>query len=258
MTKLLPFVPLILLACNEAPLPSETISQMEQALCENGDGVPSALAALAVATASELGRWQPTEDFRISRGQLALTAGGKRRCDAGYCWNIEAILDLQEAPSGQVVLGGMSFDAKRFRHSLLKNFEEQQRCEATHGRRDCPAERHVLSLDSVSPGACDTLYTFRATAIDGSPLKAPEQLANRLIYAGYPENEYLSFSSTETSVSIDPTYWLNPVDDMSSGACSAACMQVSRNNLAGSCCSCNGVNGTFERSSWSASTFVCR
>ena len=260
MTRLLPVIPLILLACTEAPVSSETISQMEQGLCENGDGVPSALAALAVATATELGRWEPTQDFHVKQHQLRLTPTGKRRCAGGDCWNTEAILGLQDAPPGQLALGGMSFDPERFRSSLATNFDEQKRCETGRARNDgedCRAERHALTLESVAPGACDTVYTFHATAPGGAPLEQPELLANRLIYAGYPENEYLSFSSTGTSVSIDPTLGLNPVDDASSGTCSAMCVKVSRTSLVGSCCSCNGEPGNYERSSWSATTFVC-
>ena len=120
------------------------------------------------------------------------------------------------------------------------------------------AERHELELDSVSPGACDTVYTFRATTPRGTPLREPERLASKLVFAGYPENEYLSFTSTTTTVSIDPTYWLNPTDDTSSGACSAACLRVSRTSLVGQCCSCNGATKKFARSAWNAATYLCQ
>ena len=257
MTKLVPILTLTFLACTEAPKTSEAITQMEQALCENGDGVPSAMAALAVATATELGRWEPTQDFQVHAGRLRLVAA-KRRNDADHRWNTEAILALQDAPPGEVAFGGMSFDGESFRRALTMNFEEQRRCEArSTGRDRCRAERHELALESVSPGACDTVYTFHATAPSGAPLEEPERLANKLIYVGYPENEYLSFTSTAASVSIDPTYGLNPGGDTSSGACSAACTQISRASLSGACCSCNGASGNFERSSWSAATFIC-
>ena len=264
MTSLFPLLTLTFLACTDAPVSSESVEkfeQMEQALCDNVDGVPSAMAGLAVATATELGRWEPTSDFEVKRGELRLTAAGKRRCDDGECWNTRAILDLQDAPPGEIALGGESFDAASFRRTLARNFDEQRRCEAGGGRgrdRDsCHAERHELTLESVSPGACDTVYTFQATTPRGTLLKKPEQLANRLIYVGYPENEYLSFTSTATSVSIDPTYWLNPTDDTSSGACSAACIKISRTSVAGACCSCNGAVGEFARSTWSPTTYTC-
>jgi len=260
MTSLFPLFTMTFLACTEAPQSSESIEQMEQALCENVDGVPSAMAGLAVATATELGRWEPTVDFEVKRGELRLTAAGKRRCDDGECWNTRAILDLQDAPRRDVTLGGKSFDSMSFRRSLARNFNEQQRCEDGHAGRDrerCGAERHELTLDSVSPGACDTVYTFQATTPRGAPLREPERLANKLVYVGYPENEYLSFTSTETTVSIDPTYWLNPTSETSSGACAAACLRISSTNISGQCCSCNGAVGQFERSSWSATTYIC-
>ena len=105
MTSLFPLFTLTFLACTDAPMPSDTIEQMEQALCDNVDGVPSAMAGRAVATATELGRWEPTSDFEVKRGELRLTAAGKRRCDDGECWNTRSILELQDAPPGAVAEG---------------------------------------------------------------------------------------------------------------------------------------------------------
>jgi hypothetical protein len=261
MTKFYPVVLLTLFACTEGPLQSEELAQMEQTLCANGDGVPSAMAALAVATATELGRWQPAQDFLMRRGQLALTSAGKQRCEDGRCWNTQAILELQNAPSGVVTLGGMSFDGEAFRAELESNHREQLSCESRRderGRETCQAERHELTLDSIAPGSCDTIFTFHATTPNGEALDRPELLANKLIYVGYPENEYLSFTSTGKTVSIDPTYGLNPSDDTSSGSCTAACTKVSATNIAGSCCSCNGEIRTYVRSAFSTTTYLCK
>jgi hypothetical protein len=260
MTKFYSIITLALFACTEAPVSSESIGQMEQALCANGDGVPAAMAALAVATATELGRWQPAKDFILNDGQLALTAVGKRVCADGRCWNTQAILDLQGVPSGEMTLGGMDFDGKVFRSELESNFRQQLRCESdvtSRGKDTCDAERHELKLDSVSSGACDTVFTFHATAPNGAPLVNPERLANKLIYAGYPENEYLSFTSTGKTVSIDPTYGLNPTDGTGAGSCTAACSKVSSTNIAGDCCSCNGVTHTYVRSAFSTTLYLC-
>jgi hypothetical protein len=260
MTKFYPVVLLTLFACTEGPLQSEEIAQMEQTLCANVDGVPSAMAALAVATATELGRWQPTEDFRVRRGLLELTPAGKRRCDDGRCWNTQAILELQRAPSGLVTLGDTSFNGEAFRGELEANYREQLSCESrrdSRGRETCQAERHQLTLDSVASGSCDTVFTFHATTPQGEALDRPAQLANKLIYAGYPENEYLSFTSTGKSVSIDPTFGLNPTDDTTSGSCSAACTKVSATNIAGSCCSCGGEIRSYVRSAFSTTTYLC-
>lgn len=260
MSRVYPLITLALIACTEAPLPSQSIARMKQASCANGDGVPSAMAALAVATATELGRWEPTVDFHVRQGLLTLTPAAQRRCADGRCWNTQALFDLQHAPAGEITIGGTSFDGASFRHALETNYEQQLRCDAQRehpGSARCGTERHALTLDSVSPGACDTVFTFDATTPSGAPLKEPERLASKLIFAGYPENEYLGFTSTPTSVSIDPTYGLNPSGDDSTGSCSAACTKISASDVSGQCCSCNGVFSSYVRSSFSAMAYVC-
>jgi hypothetical protein len=246
------------LACTEAPVSSSDIGQIEQGLCGNVDGVPSTMAALAVATASELRRWQSTTDFELRGGFLALTRAGKLRCADGRCPNTEAVLDLQRAPFGEVVIGDAMLDAEALRGELASNFAEQQRCgvgDGPFGR--CTSERHELTLASSESGACDTVFTFDATRPNGKPLREPERLATQLIYAGYPENEYLSFTSTSSTVSIDPTYGLNESDGTSSGACTAACVKISADDISGQCCSCSGVTRSYHRSTFNASTYLC-
>jgi hypothetical protein len=246
------------LACTEAPVSSSEIGQIEQGLCANVDGVPSAMAALAVSTASELKRWQSTTDFEVRDGFLALTRAGKRRCADGRCRNTEAVLDLQRAPNGEVIIGDSVLDAEALKAELATNFAEQQRCDAGDDRLGrCTAERHELTLLSSQTGACDTVFTFDATRPNGKPLREPQRLATQLIYAGYPENEYLSFTSTSSTVSIDPTYGLNDSGGTSSGACSAACVKISVDDISGQCCSCAGVTRTYDRSTFNANTYLC-
>jgi hypothetical protein len=246
------------LACTEAPVSSMDIGQLEQGVCANVDGVPSAMAALAVATASELKRWQSTTDFAVQDGFLALSRAGKRRCEDGRCRNTEAILDLQRAPYGEVVIGDSILDSGALRTELAENFAEQQRCEAGGSRFGrCSAEPHELTLASSESGACDTVFTFDATRPSGKPLREPGRLATQLIYAGYPENEYLSFTSTSSTVSIDPTYGLNDSGGTSTGSCSAACVKISMEDISGQCCSCSGVTRSYTRSTFNASTYLC-
>jgi hypothetical protein len=246
--------------CTEASLTTDEIGQNAQALCANGDGVNSAMAALAVATAKELERWESTRDFHVDKkGRLALTRTGKAQCSDGKCWNTQALLDLQKAPDGTVELGGEAFNAETFRSQLSAGQKKQEACEARAGtgKSGCAAEEHKLAFQSQQAGACDTLFTFAATTPEGGPLKRPAQLKNKLIYVGYPENEYLSFTSTGSTVSIDPTYGLNDDGSTSTGSCSAACVKISSTNVAGQCCSCNGTLGEYVRSGWSAVTFLC-
>ena len=78
------------------------IASVEQALTScGGDDSDSIAAALAVATANELQRWDALSDFAIVGGQLALSPSGEIRCegwrneDPGGCENIRALLAMQ-------------------------------------------------------------------------------------------------------------------------------------------------------------------
>ena len=242
---------------------SSVLGQAGEALCANGDGVNSAMAALAVAAAKELGRWNPTTDFAPGTGapwHTTLTATGKARCADKKCWQTQAILDLQKAPPNSVKFGNVVLNSNNLISTLTARWNEQKNCELRGGTGDtnCTAEQHQLTFKSSAPGACDTVFTFDAKSTTGGTLKNANQLKNKLMFVGYPSNPYLAFSSTGTTVSVDPTYGLNPDGTTSSGTCSAACTKVSATSVAGACCSCNGVSGKYAVSTWSAATFTCK
>jgi hypothetical protein len=249
--------------CNEAPMTEEDIGQNMDALCSNGDGVNSAMAALAVSAAKELGRWNPTVDFAPGTSApwyTTLTAAGKARCADGKCWNTQAILDLQKAAPNKVKFGNVVFNANNFVSQLTSNWNAQKNCELRGGTGDanCSAEQHKLAFKSSAVGSCDTVFTYAATNLSGGTLTAPKQLKNKLLFAGGTSNPYLSFSSTGTTVSIDPTYGLADMSTTSTGSCSAACIQISSASLTGACCSCNGVSKKFVKASFNASTYLCQ
>src|SRR3954470_15906992 len=124
------------------------------AQCANGDGVPSAMAALAAATARELGRWNPTVDFAAgtaaSNWYTTLTATGKARCAGGNCWNTQAILDLQKAAPNSVKLNGVVLNSNNLVSQLTSNWNGQKNCELRGGPGDanCSAEQHKLVFNS--------------------------------------------------------------------------------------------------------------
>jgi hypothetical protein len=238
----------------------DELGQVEQATCDNGDGVNSAMAALAVATAKELKRWQPSKDFYLESGsRLALTSTGKARCSGGNCWNTQAVLDLQKAAFNTVKFGSTLFNADNFRNRLIAEFNEQKDCESRAGAgSNCPVEDHLLTFKSAAPGACDTLFTFTATTPSGGALTSPTLLKNKLIYVGYPENGYLAFSAAGTTATIDPTYGLNDTGTTAAGSCTAACTKMSSTDIVGQCCSCNSATKTFAKSAWSTTTYICQ
>ena len=263
-------------ACTEAPMTSEEMSEDEQlmsedielgqsgeALCANGDGVNSAMAALAVAAAKELGRWNPTVDFAPGTAApwyTTLTATGKARCSDGKCWNTQAILDLQKSPPNSVKFGSIVLNANNLVSTLTARWNEQKNCELRGGTGDtnCTAEAHKLAFTKAAPGACDTIFTFNATNTSGGALVNPAQLKNKLMFVGYPSNPYLAFSSTGTTVSVDPTYGLNPDGSTSTGSSTAACTKVSATSIVGAACTCNAVSGKFAVSTWSPVTYTCK
>jgi hypothetical protein len=249
--------------CTEAPMTEEDIGQNQEALCANGDGVNSAMAALAVAAAKELGRWHPTVDFAPGRAApwfTTLTATGKARCADGRCWNTQAVLDLQKAPPNSVKFGNVVFNANNFVSTLTARWNEQKNCELRGGTGDsnCTAEQHKLTFKSSQPGACDTIFTFDAKTPTGGNLVNPQQLKNKLMFVGYPSNPFLAFSSTGTTVSIDPTYGLNPDATTTTGTCAAACTKISATSIAGQCCSCAGASKKFVKATFNANTFLCQ
>jgi hypothetical protein len=249
--------------CNEAPMSSEEIGQNEEALCANGDGVNSAMAALAVAAAKELGRWNPTVDFLPKNSApwiTELTATGRARCADGKCWNTQAILDLQKAGTAKVMLSGVQLNANNLVSTLTARWNEQKNCELRGGTgaTNCTAEQHKLTFKSQQAGSCDTIFTFDAKTPTGGTLTAPAQLKNKLIFVGGTSNPFLAFSSTGTTVSIDPTYGLNEGGTTTTGSCTAACTKLSATSIAGACCSCAGVTRQFVKSAWSATTFLCQ
>jgi hypothetical protein len=244
------------------------VGQLEQNLvsCTNSEGTSSTMAAVAVAAAMELKRWQPTKDFAIGRVDnaeaLVLSATGKARCPGGVCMNTQALLDLQKtAANGKVIFpGNVKLDVVALRSRMVAKFRDQLACEmqpSNGGTTNCPVEEHVLTFQKAEKGGCDTNFFFKASGTSGKPLKYPAQLKNKLLWADRT-NPYIGFQTAGDVVSIDPTYGLNEAGTTTTGACTAACTKISASNSAGACCSCNGATKKFAKSAWSTTTYICQ
>jgi hypothetical protein len=242
--------------------------------CSNPDGTNSAMAALAVAVAQDLGRWQAVKDFFVSGGYLVLSSGsdvdgnkGKTRCSDGKCARVQAILDWQyEAARNKVYLQGSGstrtlLDPAALRSRLTAKYNEQVIYDgrARDGAFDqAPKEQHKLSFVSAAKGGCDTNFTFKATKTTGAPLQFPNQLKYKLAFADIV-NPYIGFQNLGNgNVSIDPTWGLNEDGTSSSGSCSAQCTKISLANVLDQCCSCGGVTKKLKRAPWSAVTYFCQ
>jgi hypothetical protein len=250
------------------------LGQVEQGVmnCANPDGTNSVMAALAVATAQELKRWQPSKDFVVfgtsgmseaaggAQQAIKLTATGKGRCSDGKCAKVQALLDMQyDQANGKVKMGNVTLSPSALRSRLVAKLKEQATCEQrpANGGANCPVEEHTLTFQNAVKGGCDTNFFFKAAGTDGKPLKYPAQLKNKLIWVD-TQNPYVMFQAAGDIVSIDPTYGLNEDSTNSAGSCTAACTKITTSNVAGACCSCNGATKKFAKSAWNASTFLCQ
>ena len=226
--------------------------------CSDPTGTDSVLAALAVATARELRRWQPEDDFREYFGSLVLTSTGKARCADGKCMNTQALLDLQKDVARSVeVRPGVYVSPSTLRLRLTWNHDQQRDCLDSFFY-NCRTPAHEFKFLGAEPGPCDMNYWFEVRKPDGSPLSSSlDALERALIWVDVEDNSYLKFQSDGVTIAIDPTLGLNEGSTTTAGSCSAACTRVSSANIAGQCCSCNGSK-RYVRSSWSAVTYLCK
>lgn len=253
----------------EAPgdeaMPQE-VAETGELLCTNPGGVNSVMTGLAVAAGQQLRRWNAPLDFRwnSSSGMLELTAAGKSRCYDGHCKNVQAVLDMQkwEAHNNATFPGNIKLDVGALRRTLKSSFERQVRCNNYWGEfstNGCWVENHDLWYDHAEPGSCDTKFFFwRNKAGTNQGLNNPERLQHQLHFAGYPENRMLNFYQRDWQVSVDPTAGLTEGGLTTTGSCSAACTKYSSTSLIGQCCSCNGMNKTYVRSSFSYNYYQCK
>lgn len=114
-------------------------------------------------------------------------------------------------------------------------------------------------------GPCGDYDWYDISQPNGLSLEDPASSYVQLIFAGGKQtargtdaNPYIAQQVSGDLVAIDPTYGLNASGTTTSGACAAACVSISGNNLAGKCCSCQGKNAKFSKAAWNASTFVCK
>lgn len=127
-------------------------------------------------------------------------------------------------------------------------------------------EPHRLAFSrQESGGPCGDYYWYDVTQPNGLVLGNPADTYVQLIFAGGKQapsgpdlNPFISQQVSGNQVAIDPTYGLTGSGTTASGSCTASCLKVSLTNIAGQCCSCNGLTDQFAKSSWSATTFVCQ
>jgi hypothetical protein len=250
-------------ACTaEMALPEEEVAIDDSALCENKGGVNSFMSAVAVAAGREIKRWLPMRDFRFNTytNRLELTEHAAPRCPNRVCTNTQAVLDMQKAPNYSVTFpGGIKLDTGMLKNVLRTNWNEQVNC---YNNNSCPQEAWDLGYTNWEKGSCDVKYFFNVHQQGwGSRITSEwelNKLKDNLVFLGYPENKMLNLYVRNGQISCDPTAGLNEGGTTTSGSCTLACTKFSTSNVAGQCCSCNGVNRKLARSPFSSYMYLCQ
>lgn len=284
-------------ACSvDTAAPEEVASGEEAIVCSNDAATNAIIAGMAVAAAKDMRRWLPFRDFQCegpswmvgpdangdgladtpgkcirqsSNGQFKISLSPKAfpRCQDNpatslneyrQCYNIRALLELQNDAATGMYFGGQRLDAGVLRSRLASYWDRQAICvnrPDNHTGDDCPVEAHdmVFSYKQQSQTTCQggNDYWFHAYKMGTtSPLQYPAQLKNMLLWAGLGENPFLAFDTQGDDVKLDPSGGLNDGDNgTSSGSCLALCSKYSTTPVTG-CCTCtktvNGVTTTIN------------
>jgi hypothetical protein len=259
------------------------LGELEQGIhsCANPDGTNAVLAALAVAAAQDLGRWDAGLDFNVVNGdRIALASGtgtdgkpkGTSRCSGGQCKRIAPLLALQNDNATGVYVQGETSNTKvlvnpaALRSRMKAKLEEQRTKDAAakDGTSNlAPKTGHTLTANGTASnlGGCGAHFKFNvaynATTTNPKPLVG--QLRYKLYFADQA-NGWVDFRDLGNNVvAIDPTYGLNEGDTQTAGACEVACTKVSpSSNLTDKCCSCGGVSKKFKVSPFSTAIYLCQ
>ena len=261
---------------------SEELGMLEQGIhsCATPDGTNSVMAALAVAAAQDLGRWQGGVDFDVITGdRIALASGtgpdgkpkGKSRCSGSVCKRIEPLLALQYDNATGVYVQAETANTKvlvnpaALRSRMKAKVEEQRTKDAAakDGQLDLVAKtKHTLTANGSASnlGGCGAHFKFNVVfdASTTTPKPVQAQLKNSLFFADQT-NGWVDFREISPGVvAIDPTYGLNDGAVSTAGSCEVACTKISATDISNGCCSCGGVAKTFKKATFNASVFLCQ
>jgi hypothetical protein len=191
------------------------------ATCNSNSGVQPTKAALAVAMAKDLGRWDPADLWSDQGRTWKVFLSGSAPCTNG-CTNVKAILGQQT--SGLInVIDQNLFNPETLKTELTASIQRQK--DLTNNlRMNNPGAlppAHKLTMvagpTNLGLGSCGPHYVFQVDHLDGTPLTATEanNMVNALCMFGQGtcgNNPYIAFATTsngcptgKTCVAIDPT-----------------------------------------------------
>lgn len=252
------------------------------ATCTTNSGLHPTKAALAVAMAQELGRWDALTDLWIMNGKTELSPAGRTRCTNG-CANLIALLGQQNAELTQFVDQNV-FNPTNYSSDLGASFG-RQRDLINDLKRNNPSQvppAHKLTMvagpTNLGKGYCGPHYVFQVDNENGTALTSTQAatLGNTLCFFGYGNcggNAYIAFQQTTTGcpagrtcVAIDPTDGDNSSTSTTTAG-SAPTYPLNRvynptNSLLGTqCITTSGLLGTLtsrcSRYPWSCGYLYC-
>jgi len=198
--------------------------------CSTNSGVLPTKAALAVAMATELGRWEPAKDLVAVRvasmtmnTQPVVQLSSTAVCIKNNCANTKAILGQQDWRLYQYIDQNV-FNAVNFNGELTQSLGRHNSniADLTRNNPTKLPPAHKLTLVggpvNLGSGACGPHYVYQADKLDGTALTATEaaNLANDLVMFGYGNaggnNPFIAYTVTgqgcpagRTCVAVDPT-----------------------------------------------------
>jgi hypothetical protein len=186
--------------------------------CSGQQGIHPTKAALAVAMAEELGRWDPLHDL-VKVGSTNVALSSSAVCIKNSCKKTKAILGQQYFTPDQ-----NKFSATSYASDLWSSFNRQADLIANLTMNDSsrlPPAHKLTPVGSMTlTGNCGPHYIFQVDNIDGTALTSAQasNMSNALCYFGQDtgntncgSNPFVGFTQTQVNcpsgrvcVAIDP------------------------------------------------------
>jgi len=244
----------------------EQVEEQAAVACSNADGTNGMTAALVVAAARDMHRWQLTTDFYEFRGfqnqlMLGITAAGLAACGSGGCPTVANILAFQDSRLDQkAVIAGTKLSSWALASRLTAGFDKQKACNQGGW---CPFVAHQFAASSsITAGNCNTssLFTFPVTKPGGAALTAADvaKLNNALTWTtANGTDPFVQFASTATSVTVGDVGGMVPGQSEP-----GPCQQFSLTNINGTACACAATGVTAGKlkndQALAPKTYFCR
>jgi len=202
---------------------SEAVGSASDAVsaCYSNSGLNPTKAALAVAMADELGRWDPAHD--LQKGWDGVQLAPSAVCIKNNCANTKALLGQQNSGLKSVVDQNV-FNPDIYRNDMVASIDRNANFLSDMQRNNpgkLPPAHKLTKVGGpvdLGIGACGPHYVFQADNVNGLPLTATEaaNLSNGMCFYGFGNcgngNPYISYTVTgqgcpagRTCVAIDPT-----------------------------------------------------